>query len=162
IFTAQLFDFKAKRLTAAGARGGPNALADLLPGFFIGINDSLGGNPEGLPFTSQIFDLYDAWNGINPGDDVNAARQAGGRGEALFNNTPITITGVAGINDLPGLASVSGFCGTCHDSPNVGNHSAKLPINIGISNGGPNNNNPGIDIADLPLFTLSCVSGPNI
>jgi cytochrome c peroxidase len=37
-----------------------------------------------------------------------------------------------------------------------------LPINIGISNGGPNNNNPGLDIADLPLFTLSCVSGPNI
>jgi cytochrome c peroxidase len=162
IFTAQLYDFKSKWLTAAGAKGGPNALADLLPGFFIGINDPLGGNPEGVPFTSQIFDLYHAWNGISGEGDVNAARQAVARGEALFNNTPITITGVAGINDLPGLASVSGFCGTCHDSPNVGNHSVKLPINIGISNGGPNNNNPGLDIADLPLFTLSCVSGPNI
>ena len=162
IFTAQLFDIKAKGLTAAGAKGGPNALANLLPGFFIGINDPLGGNPKGLPFTSQIFDLYQAWNSINGYGDVNASRQAVARGEALFNNTPITITGVAGINDLPGLTSVFGFCGTCHDTPDVGNHSVKLPINIGIANGGPDNNNPGLDIADLPIFTLSCVSGLNI
>jgi cytochrome c peroxidase len=161
IFTAQVFDNKAKNLTAAGANGGPIALANLLPGFFVGINDPLGGNPKGLPFTSQIFDLYKAWNNIDGYGDVNASREAVARGEALFNNTPITITGVAGINDLPGLTTVSGFCGTCHDTPDVGNHSVKLPINIGIANGGANNNNPGLDIADLPVFALSCVSGPN-
>jgi cytochrome c peroxidase len=44
----------------------------------------------------------------------------------------------------------------------VGNHSVKLPINIGIANGGPDNNNPGLDIGDLPVFTLLCVSGPNV
>jgi hypothetical protein len=60
-----------------------------------------------LAFTSQIFNLYQAWNGINGDDDVDASRQAVTRGEALFNSTPITITGVTGINDLPGLASVS-------------------------------------------------------
>lgn len=157
IFTAQIFDNKAKDLTEAGAKGGPNALANLLPGFYVGINDPLGGNPKGLPFTSKIFDLYQAWNAIDGYRDVNASRLAVARGEALFNNTPITITGVEGINDLPGLTTVSGFCGTCHDTPNVGNHSVKLPINIGIANGGPNNNNPGLDIADLPVFTLSCV-----
>lgn len=162
IFTAQIFDNNAKDLTAAGANGGPNALANLLTGFFIGINDPLGGNPKGLPFTSQIFDLYQAWNSIYGYGHVNASRQAVARGEALFDNTPITITGVAGINDLPGLTTVNGFCGTCHDTPDVGNHSVKLPINIGIANGGPNNNNPGLDIADLPVFTLSCVSGPNV
>jgi len=162
IFTAQVFDNHAKDLTAAGANGGPEAIANLLSGFFVGINDPLGGNPKGLPFTSQIFDLYQAWNGIDGHREVNAARQAVARGEALFNNTPITITGVAGINDLPGLTTVSGFCGTCHDTPNVGNHSVKLPINIGIANGGPNNDNPGLDIGDLPVFTLSCVSGPNV
>jgi cytochrome c peroxidase len=158
IFTAQIFDNKANDLTAAGANGGPNTLASLLPGFYVSINDPLGGNTKGLPFTSQIFDLYKAWNSINGYGDVNASRQAVARGEALFNNTPITITGVAGINDLPGLTTVSGFCGTCHDTPDVGNHSVKLPINIGIANGGPNNNNPGLDIADLPVFTLVCVS----
>ncbi len=161
IFTAQVFDNKAKDLTAAGAKGGPIALGNLLPGFFVGINDPLGGNPKGLPFTSQIFDLYKAWNSIDGYGDVNASREAVTRGEALFNSTPITITGVAGINDLPGLTTVSGFCGTCHDTPDVGNHSVKLPINIGIANGGVNNNNPSLDIADLPVFALSCVSGPN-
>ena len=161
VFTAQVFDTNAKDLTADGANGGPDALPNLLSAFFIGINDPLGGNPKGLPFTSQIFDLYQAWSGTNGRGERGAARQAVARGETLFNNTPITITGVAGINDLPGLTTVSGFCGTCHDTPNVGNHSVKLPINIGIANGGANNDNPGLDIADLPIFTLSCVSGPN-
>jgi cytochrome c peroxidase len=162
LFTAQIFDYKAQDLTAAGATGGPNKLASLLPGFFVGINDPLGGNPKGLPFTSQIFDLYQAWTNINGPGGVVASRQAVARGEALFNNTQITITGVAGINDQLGLTTVNGFCGTCHDTPDVGNHSVKLPINIGVANGGSNNNNPGLDIADLPVFALSCVSGPNV
>jgi len=161
IFTAQVYDKKAKRLDAAGAKGGPDELANLLPGFLVGVNDPLGGNPKGFAFTSTIFNLYQAWTNINGTGDVDAARQSIARGEVLFNTTPITIERVAGINDLPGLSSVSGFCGTCHDTPNVGNHSVKLPINIGIANGGPNNDNPGLDIADLPVFTLSCVSGPN-
>ena len=93
---------------------------------------------------------------------MNAARQSIARGEALFNNTSINITRVAGINDVLGKTSVPGLCGTCHDTPDVGNHSVKLPINIGIANGGPNNDNPGLDVADLPVFTLSCVSGPNV
>jgi cytochrome c peroxidase len=161
IFTAQIQDNKAKDLKARGAKGGPETLADLLPGFYVGINDPLNGNPKNIPFTSQIFDLYEAWGEINGGGPVNAARESIARGEALFNNTPITITGVAGLNDLPGLSTVAGFCGTCHDTPGVGNHSVKLPLNIGIANGGPNNDNPGLDIGDLPVFTLSCVSGPN-
>ena len=161
LFTAQVFDNDARDLTAAGAKGGPSALVDLLANFFLGINDPLGGNPQGTPFTSKIFSLYEAWDGIGGRSEVNASRRAVARGEALFNNTPITITGVAGINDLPGLSTVSGFCGTCHDSPNMGNHSVKLPINIGIANGGANNDNAGLDIDDLPVFTLACVSGPN-
>ena len=73
---------------------------------------------------------------------------------------PINITGVSGINDLLGVPSLQGTCGTCHDVPGVGDHSRKLALNIGVTNGGPNNNNPGLDIADLPLFTLQCVAGP--
>jgi cytochrome c peroxidase len=161
IFTAQVHDNNAQSLKARGATGGPDLLADLLPGFYVGINDPLGGNKKNIPFTSQIFDLYQAWNGISGGGPVDAARESIARGEALFNNTQITITGVAGLNDLPGLSTVAGFCGTCHDTPDVGNHSVKLPLNIGIANGGPNNDNPGLDIGDLPVFVLSCVSGPN-
>jgi cytochrome c peroxidase len=161
IFTAQAHDSAAHDLTANGAMGGPTVLANLLAGFFVGINDPLGGNPSGAAFTSQIFDLYQPWSAIAGHGKVDQARQAVARGEALFNNTPITITGVAGINDLPGLTTVSGFCGTCHDSPGVGNHSVKLPINIGIANGGEDNDNPGLDIGDLPVFNLLCVKGPN-
>jgi cytochrome c peroxidase len=161
IFTAQIEDNAAKSLKARGATGGPDTLADLLTGFYGGINDPLGGNPKGIPFTSKIFDLYQAWNDIYGGGPVNAARESIARGEALFNNTPIAITGVAGLNDALGVTQIAGFCGTCHDTPDVGNHSVKLPINIGVANGGPNNDNPGLDIGDLPTFMLLCVSGPN-
>jgi cytochrome c peroxidase len=154
IFTAQSLDNNAQNLKARGATGGPDVLASLLPGFYVGINDPLGGNPNKLPFTSQIFDLYQAWNSINGGGPVNAARQSVARGEALFNNTPINITRVAGLNDVLKVETVSGFCGTCHDTPDVGNHSVKLPINIGIANGGPNNDNPVLDIADLQQGSL--------
>ncbi len=44
IFTAQIFDKKAKFLTDDNARGGPVALS--LQEFFIGINDPLGLNPK--------------------------------------------------------------------------------------------------------------------
>jgi cytochrome c peroxidase len=162
IFTAQIRDDNAQSLKARGATGGPDTLADLLPGFYISINDPLGGNTKGTAFTSQIFDLYKAWSDIYGGGPVDAARRSIARGEALFNDTRITITGVAGLNDTLGVTQIAGFCGTCHDTPDVGNHSVKLPLNIGIANGGPNNNNPGLDIADLPVFTLSCVSGPNV
>jgi cytochrome c peroxidase len=161
IFTAQIEDNNARYTKARGAKGGPDTLEDLLPGFYVGINDPLGKNPNSIAFTSQIFDLYQAWSNISGAGPVDAARESIARGEALFNNTQITITGVAGLNDLPGLRTVAGFCGTCHDTPDVGNHSVKLPLNIGIANGGPNNDNPGLDIGDLPVFTFSCVSGPN-
>jgi hypothetical protein len=49
LFTAEAYDFKARDLTAAGATGGPNTLINLLPGFFIGINDPLGGNRRVYP-----------------------------------------------------------------------------------------------------------------
>jgi hypothetical protein len=39
------------------------------------------------------------------------------RGEQLSNKKPITITGVASLNDRPGgLETVKGFCATCHVS----------------------------------------------
>lgn len=52
------------------------------------------------------------------------------------------------------------------DSPNVGNHSVKLPINIGIAGFGRldpikgTGAAPVLDIDGLPVFTVSCDSGP--
>jgi len=161
VLTGQAFDNDAKELDAAGAQGGPKGLLATLAGFFPGINDPLGGNPQNIPFTSKIFNLYDAWRNLPNRDGTNRARAAVARGQDIFNNTPINITDVAGLNDALNAPTISGFCGTCHDSPNVGNHSVKLPINIGIANAGNANNNPGLDIGDLPVFNITCVAGPN-
>jgi len=159
IFTAQLFDNKAKFLNDDGATGGPVALQKLLPGFFIGINDPLGLNPKGTPFTSKIFDLYRAWKNIDGSRDVAAHRRSVARGEDLFNNTPINIVNVAGLNDVLNKPTIPGFCGTCHDTPDVGNHSVKAPLNIGVANAGADSP-PALNISGLPVFTLQCVTGP--
>src|SRR5262249_9744787 len=80
------------------------------------------------------------------------------RGEEVFNTTPINITGVAGLNDVLNTPNIPGFCGTCHDTPNVGDHSVKAPLNIGIANAG-RNSPPVLDISGLPVFTLKCTQG---
>src|SRR5262249_16019205 len=123
--TAQAIDSHSGLLSADGANGGPVALAS--QPFFIGINDSFPPsfhlNPFGTPFNPAIFDLFNAWT-----NSQNPARASIARGETVFNSKPINITGVAGINDVLGLASLPGTCGTCHDTPNVGNHSFPAPL----------------------------------
>jgi cytochrome c peroxidase len=158
IFTAQAFDFKAGNLADDGSKGGPIALSLQLASFFIGVNDPLGHNPNGTPFTSQIFDLYRPWLGLTAGNYF-AQRQSIARGEEVFNNTNINITGVSGLNDDLNISSIPGFCGTCHDTPNVGNHSFKAPLDIGIPDAGVKAP-PALDISGLPVFTLTCTQGP--
>jgi cytochrome c peroxidase len=158
IFAAQAFDDQAGNLAADGSTGGPVALSLQLPNFFIGINDPLGQNPTKVPFTSQIFDLYRPWLGLHGPADV-AQRESIARGEEVFNNTNINITGVSGLNDDLNQPSIAGFCGTCHDTPNVGNHSVKAPLDIGIPDAGPKAP-PVLDISGLPVFTLTCTQGP--
>jgi len=161
IFTAQLHDNAAGELTAAGANGGPAALATSVTKFFIGINDPLGLNPRGAAFNRMIFDIYNPWADLNgQGGGAVAARRAIARGQQVFNSVAINITGVGGLNDLLNQPSISGSCGTCHDTPDVGNHSVKAPLNIGIANAGPNRP-PALDISGLPVFTLWCTSGPS-
>jgi cytochrome c peroxidase len=161
VFTAQITDDKARDLTADGAKGGPVALAQQLPDFFIGINDPLNLNPTGAAFDPNIFDLYQAWETLDDHGhgDRTRQRQSIARGERLFNTTKINITGVGGLNDALNVSSIPGFCGTCHDTPNVGNHSVKAPLNIGIANAGAGAP-PALDISGLPVFTLKCTAGP--
>jgi cytochrome c peroxidase len=154
IFDAQEFDDDAGNLHARQASGGPSALSQ--QEFFIGINDVL--SPG---FTPEIFTLFGPWENVPP-DGRNAARAAVARGEILFNSKPITITGVNGLNLFPSdplqTNTIVGTCGTCHDSPNVGNHSKKLPINIGIADATP----PVLNVSGLPVFTVECTesTGP--
>jgi cytochrome c peroxidase len=145
--TAQAIDFKAGSLLSAnGATGGPLPLAS--QPFFVGINDSFplsfGFNPTGAAFNPAIFGLFNAW-----ANSPNPTRASIARGEAVFNTKTINITGVAGINDVLGVASVPGTCGTCHDTPNVGNHSYPAPLNIGVGD-----LTSPLDLSYLPVFTL--------
>jgi cytochrome c peroxidase len=158
LFTAQDIDNQAGNLAAGGATGGPVALSLQLPNFFIGVNDPFGNNPTHAPFTSQIFDLFRPWLASGPVGYV-AARESIARGEEVFNNTVINITGVAGINDVLNVKTFQGSCGTCHDTPNVGDHSVKAPLDIGIADAGANAP-PVLDISGLPVFTLKCMTGP--
>jgi len=158
IFTAQEMDRAAGELHAAGATGGPEALSH--QPFSIGVNDPLGGTPPGVDFNPVAFTLFDKWANQGKDEDSdgrNAARAAVVRGQALFNTLPIPISGVAGLNDLPGVpASFSGTCTTCHNTPNVGNHSVPLAINIGITDYPAV---PALNINGLPVYTLHCNVG---
>src|SRR4029450_2565816 len=53
------------------------------------------------------------------------------------------------LNDELGIPVVSGTCGTCHDTPNAGNHSFPTPLDIGIGD----LSNP-LGVAYLPVITL--------
>lgn len=174
--TAQAFGYRTGLLNAQGANGGPRALLE--QPFFISMNSSIhfllpqfeqpGGlvSPGDGVFTPAIFNPFDAWGKLPPQDP----RAAVARGEALFNSLPINITGVAGINDdvaagglvAGGIPSLTGTCGTCHDTPNVGDHSFPTPLDIGTGNPNPSNastNLGGLDISYLPSITV-CLTDP--
>jgi cytochrome c peroxidase len=141
--SAQLADNRAGLLSADGALGGASNLSKIP--YYPGINDTLGADPTGAPFNPTGFTLFSAWNDL-PKENMRdpslmAARKAIAAGEALFNSRPLTITGVRGLNDNATLAkalgvavpiaSFPGTCTTCHDTPNVGDHSVALPLDIG-------------------------------
>ena len=153
LYTAQAYDEDAGLLTGQGARGGPVNLS--AQPFHIGINDALGGDPKGTPFNPSAFSLYNSWANLK----YQPNRQAVARGQALFNTLPIPITGVGGLNDALGMPVINGTCTTCHDSPNVGNHSFSVPLKIGTTDYPPM---PALDVAGLPIYTVQCADGTSV
>jgi cytochrome c peroxidase len=149
LFTAQVDDNAAGRLNDDSAMGGANILAQQR--FWIGINDTLGNDPTGDAFDEKAMRLFDDWNDPSAQfrrDPRGRARAAIARGEQLFNSMPIAISGVAGLNDVTGLPVIHGSCSSCHNSPNIGNHSMALPVNIGIADASRRT-------PDMPLYTLT-------
>jgi cytochrome c peroxidase len=157
LFTAQLVDQDAGKLNHADGMGGANILAQ--QSFWVGINDTLGNDPTGEPFNEASMRLFDEWNDADvqqSSDAKDKARASIARGEKLFNSLPINISGVAGLNDVTGLTVIRGTCTTCHNSPNIGNHSVALPVNIGIADASRRT-------PDMPLYTLTnLVTGQNV
>ena len=54
-----------------------------------------------------------------------------------------------------GQPAIAGTCTTCHDTPNVGNHSVATFLNIGIADYPAR---PGLDAQGLPVYTLRCTA----
>jgi cytochrome c peroxidase len=155
MYTAQSFDEEAGSLTRGGAKGGPVNLST--QPCHLGINDVLGQDPSGAKFSPLVFNAYNAWS--NARGEKAEERQSVARGQALFNTLPITITGVAGLNDLPGLSTVNGTCTTCHDTPNAGNHSVSLAIKIGTTDYPAL---PALDTTGLPVYAVQCANGSQL
>jgi len=102
----------------------------------------LGASAQSLPnFFQSLPNLFALPNGSGFVETYN------------INNTSIDLTGPffqsLGTNDALGLASLAGTCGTCHDSPNVGDHSFPAPLNIGVGD-----LTSSLEVSYLPVITL--------
>ncbi len=168
--SAQALDFRAGWLNFAGALGGPANLSR--QSYYPGTNDSLGADPQGNAFNSTAFTLFSDWeNSPEPRRRMVAA------GEKLFNTRALTISNVRGLTDNAALAKAlgttvpiapfAGTCTTCHDAPNVGNHSLPLALDIGTGHDPAAETDPLIanglsqlSVADLPVYRITGCPNP--
>lgn len=156
--SAQLYDFFAGNLYGQhGSQGGPQFLPTQQ--YYPGINDSLGADPRGQQFNPSAFTIYTSWQNSRNWQQASIAR-----GEQIFDSQPLTISDVPGLTT--GTQQIVGTCTTCHDTPNVGNHSFPLPLDIGTGHSLQYETDPNI-IAGLqqlqqpalPVFELACTEG---
>lgn len=174
--TAQVSDDRAGMLFTGNGQGGPLYLN--AQSYYPGINDSLGHDPREKEFDPTVFTLYSRWqdgNGQNnnerdPHELSQRARARIAAGEQIFNAAPLKITAVRGLNDNPELGNpkeIMGTCGTCHDTPNVGNHSLPLPLDISTSHSLRNEEDGNIAAAlaelhapDVPIYLITNCPDP--
>ena len=142
LFTAQSTDNAAGVLNGQQAGGGPVTLSQ--QPFYIGINDVL--TPG---FNPRVFTLFDSWKNLSSSGSTpyTDARAAAARGQEIFNTRAFTIANVRGVNDVLGVATLPGTCTTCHDAPNIGNHSTSLPLDLGLTTA-------ALRTPDMPLYTF--------
>ena len=152
LFTAQVRGNGSGTLTEPIARGGPEALSH--QSFCLGINDPLQMLPakrgaclkgsSGLD--PVVFTLFNRWLDADSPERTSIAR-----GERVFNTRTFVIANVAGLNGGPQDPVqgpiASGTCTICHDTPNAGNHSVAMALNIGLADAAQRT-------PDLPLYTL--------
>jgi cytochrome c peroxidase len=150
--TAQIFDSHAHELQAHGAKGGPVALSS---------EQLILGAPQ--PSATSLpspFDIYSAWADLTGTDPASEAQASVARGEAIFNST------------------TKRSCGTCHDAvdngtrDNAANPGIAKFFNIGLANASAAPPPAGqgltaaaladLDIAGLPVFTVTCNDGSNL
>jgi cytochrome c peroxidase len=169
LYTGQYVDDHAGPLMMDGGNGGPQYLST--QPYYPGINDSLGGDPNGGTFDSSAMKLYDQWlQSDGRPSNYDDARAMIAAGEQIFNSSNLVITAVRGLNNNPQLnypPVLNGTCTTCHDTPNVGNHSFPLPLDIGTSHSVTFEGNSRIaaglsqlDSPDVPIYLITGCTNP--
>lgn len=176
LFSAQIADDRAGVLTHDGAQGGAVNLAAQAPDYYPGKNDVLGADPHGVAFNPVAFTIFDSWTNATSrglfGESRAEARRRIAAGQALFNTRQLTISSVRGLNDNKALGSIpvapfTGTCTTCHDTPNVGDHSLPLPLDIGTGHSLAHETDPVIanavsqlDFPDVPVYEITGCPNP--
>ena len=167
LFSAQMYDARAGWLAAGGASGSVLRLAG--QEYYPGINDVLGADPTGAAFNPVAMTLFSPWS---TAPEASAAQRMIAAGEALFDSAPLQITNVRGLNDNAALgkpATIPGTCTSCHDTPNMGNHSLPVPLDIGTGHATLAGVEPDGNIAaalaelsmpDLPVYLVSGCPDP--
>jgi len=145
IYAAQYIDNRAGQLDQGGARGGPNFLAQVP--FYWGINSFEKTDPNGRPYSREVFNVFFAWRALPPHSEMNEARVQIASGEQLFNSKEFKVSRVSGFNDVLGRAEITATCGACHNAPNVGVNSEGHLMDIGVSG-------EAHRTTDLPLYTF--------
>jgi hypothetical protein len=177
LFSAQSRGNRAQELDVPGctvndngetcdtARGGPVNLYSVLingspgadqgpfPAFFLGINDPFADGFKNISLT-----VFDPWESkdlpASDTSDVTKARGEIGDGENIFYTKAFNISGVPGLNDVLGQPVVQGFCTTCHNTPDVGNHSLPRFFSTGTSSPYLADNPLAGNIVDFPKYIL--------
>ncbi|HKQ88926.1 MAG TPA: hypothetical protein VJS43_19370 [Candidatus Acidoferrales bacterium] len=166
LYSAQVLDNRAGLLSAGKAQGGPESLAK--QPYYPGINDTLGQDPKGNAFNPVVFTLFSSWPNEHGWGSrrLEEAQAHIAAGETIFDTHPLMISNVRGLNDNPAVATAlgttlpvppfQGTCSTCHDAPNVGDHSAPVPLDIGTSHDAGQERDASLANA------LSQLSSPNV
>ncbi len=156
-FETRIYTAQAKGphgpLNADGARGGPQTLADSVPGQLGSISSQLNTS------TGPVWSEFSAWEKDNPTlpKGERDFRLSVARGARIFREKMFLITDSAGINSPVGFGNpVRNSCVFCHNMTQMGNDVAPGQVDLGTTNLPFSDPQP-----QLPLFRITCLGKPH-
>ena len=165
IYSAQIWDDRARQLDAAGALGGPDYIAGAKPGLPA---ETVPVPPQTVPISppdnatgTAAFPLFDNWATLPAGFDRAAQRTSVARGEVIFQTRTFIINAVAGLTNIGAVKpSITGTCSSCHSQVGVGNDSfpaAQHDVGIGGTSPAPGASPPA---GSPPVALATCNPAP--
>jgi len=101
------------------------------------------------------FHLYDSGTNQRPAARrIYGGATLGGARTAHFQHAADSDHWSCRVDDALKQPVINGFCGTCHDAPNVGDHSVPAPLNIGLVD--PSRRTPDLPLSQSFATRLVC------